>query len=128
MNNIDIINTNTNTNTNTDSDFNQISMIEISKIIDTIGNEQSKDKFIDNYTRYKKIITHIDNILSDENNIVNELENKDITELFGILENYQNKISNPETIGPMDLKYISLLINQLEKKINDDKLKISEFK
>jgi len=113
---------------NIDINLDQISILEISKKIDGLGNENTKDTFIDNYTKYKKIIKFIDDILSDDKAIVKEFENKEVTELFNILENYQNKISNPETIGPIDLKYISLLINQLEKKITDEKLQILEFK
>ena len=117
-----------NTNTNTNIDIKNLSIIELITNINTIGCEKNKSEFIQNYSYYKEVINIIDNILIENNDNKNDYDNKNINELFEILETYHDKISCPENINPIDLQKMMLLVKIIEYKLENDKINITEIK
>lgn len=106
----------------------QLSLIELTSNINTIGCEKNKNEFLKNYSYYKETISNIDKILYENDEFEKYYSNQNIDELFIILEKYQDKILNPENINVIDLKSISLLVKIIENKIENEKLNIIEFK
>jgi hypothetical protein len=107
-------------------------IINIKKLLndlENIGNEKEKEEFIKNYSRINEEIKNVDNILNDNNlKNINELESKTINELFGLLENNENKIFDNEVLTIEELKSLIDICNILENKINDNTMSILEIK
>jgi hypothetical protein len=115
-------------NNNNTINNDQLSIIELTSNINTIGCEKNKNEFIKNYSYYKETINYIDKRLSENEEFEQYYLDKNIDELFIILEKYQDKISNPENINVIDFKLISLLVKIIENKIENEKLTVTEIK
>ena len=114
-----------------DNNFDKID-IDIKKLLlelENIGCEKDKHDFIKNYSRLREQIKQVDSIL-DNNNIYNhdEFVSKTIGELFQIIELYENKIFDSDDLTIGELKYLTIVCEVLEKKINDDTMSIIEIK
>ena len=103
-----------------------LSICDFISELENIGSEKDKSEFIKNYSQLKDKITDIDNILGKENII--ELKDKNITELFELLNQYNGKINNPSAISIGDFNIISNLIKLIEDKIEQEKINIIEIK
>jgi len=112
-------------NNTTNSHINNLGICDFISQLENIGSEKDKTEFIKNYSEIKDKISNIDDILGKENVI--ELKDKNITELFELLNKFDNKINNPNTMSIGDLNTIGNLIKLLEEKINQE-INILEIK
>jgi hypothetical protein len=91
--------------------------------VNTLGTENNKAFFVQNYNDVKTQINHIDTILNKPPSIDSELN---IKMLFGMLNEYTNVI-NEEDITIKDYKNIMDLVSTIENKLKNEKITISEI-
>ena len=107
-------------------DIDNLSICDFISELDNIGSEKDKTEFVKNYSQLKDKIANVDSILGKDNTI--EFKDKNVTELFELLDQYNGKINNPIAISIEDLNIISNLIKLIEDKIEQEKLNIIEIK
>lgn len=91
--------------------------------VNTLGNENNKTLFIENYNNIKNQISNIDIILDKNSTIDNNL---DIKTLFEMLNKYTDTI-NEDDIKITDYKNILDLVNLIENKIKNENINIKEI-
>ena len=112
--------------------------INICELISTINklnqNNLEKDEFINGYHTIKKQIEIVDTVIEQpHDNILNEISNLSIQELYEIMEKNSDKITqsdNFETnkMTANELRYLMIVSKLLDEKISTQKLNIYEVK
>ena len=96
----------------------------ISKL-NKLGLEKNKPEFIQNYGKLKEQIDLIDLVLNNQNQIDTNLN---IQQLFEILEQNKDKLTDKSDIDINTLKLLNDIVELLEDKINKEDSTILEIK
>ncbi len=112
--------------------------INICELISTINklnqNNLEKDEFINGYRTIKKQIEIVDSVIEQpHDNILNQISNLSIQELYEIMEKNSDKITQCDNfeINKMtanELRYLMIVSKLLDEKISAQKLNVYEIK
>jgi hypothetical protein len=102
----------------------KINLDETINMINNLTKENDKKTYMDNLSEVNDRIKLIDDILEKKSELTEELS---IDKLFEMLEKYQNYIDNDVSINVLEFKKIKDIVELLEKKLNDNKVEITEI-
>jgi hypothetical protein len=104
----------------------QIYIGKLTKDMEKIGNEDNKDEFMKNFAAIRNSIEIVDKTLKKDKKDDKSIKNKNINELYKMLEDYN--INENEDIDAQNLRKVKIILDVIEEKIQEHELEIQKVK
>lgn len=104
----------------------QIYIGKLTKDMEKIGNEDNKDEFMKNFAAIKNSIEIVDKTLKKDKKDDKSIKNKNINELYEMLEDYN--INENGDIDAQNLRKVKIILDVIEEKIQEHELEIQKIK